>query len=67
MASVYQINDEQAAVFLAALIIENGKHLNGKPLRVSADAVHEATMAVGIQARDFFRDNNHEIEFKLLK
>lgn len=67
MSPVYQINDEQAAVFLAALIIENGKHLNGKPLRVSADAIHEATRAAGIQARDLFHGDNCEVEFKLLK
>ena len=52
MASAYQINDEQAAVFLAALILENGKN-GSKPLRVSGDAVRGALKASGIKACDF--------------
>lgn len=65
MASTYHVNDEQAAVFLAALIIENGK--NGKkPLRVSFDSIRKAGQAAGIKARDFFPNGVHEVEFKLV-
>lgn len=70
MSSGYPVNDEQAAVFLAALILDNAKLLNGKPLRVSADSIREAMKASGIKARDVFGDGNdyedYEVEFKLL-
>ncbi len=62
MSSGYAVSDEQAAVFLAALIIEK----NGKLLRVSSESVHKASQAAGIKARDVFLEKGeHEVELKI--
>lgn len=67
MSRSYSVNDETAAVFLAALIIDNAKHLNGKPLRISGDSIRKAMKASGIKAREFAGDGkDYEVEFKLL-
>lgn len=66
MASAYSVNDAQAAIFLAALIFENAKHLNGKPLRVSGESIRQAMKANTIKARQLLGDGkDYEIEFKL--
>lgn len=66
MASAYPVNDEQAAMFLAALILENAKHPNGKPLRVSGESIRQAMKASVIKARQLLEDGkDYEVEFKL--
>lgn len=67
MSSAYAVNDEQAAVLLAALIIENGKNGSGKPLRVSHESMHHARKAAGIRARDvFFAKGKNGVELKIV-